>query len=149
MDWLFGAEAPQSDIDRYRMHLEQQGGAFGGLAVVHRIDLVADEALANLRRAALLLNVHHDLIMEALEAIRDGSRRRLAVGAVGPDETFGKHFAQVQVAHFALAARDAAEDLGQALRAAVAGRAAAARLVLAEPLEVDTEIDDTGRLTTD
>ena len=27
MDWLFGAEAPQSDIDRYRTHLAQEGGA--------------------------------------------------------------------------------------------------------------------------
>jgi uncharacterized protein (TIGR02271 family) len=27
MDWLFGAEPPQSDVDRYRAHLTQEGGA--------------------------------------------------------------------------------------------------------------------------
>ena len=53
-----------------------------------------------------------------------------------------RHLAVVVLA--ALAAGDAEEDLGHALRAAVTGGAAAARLVFQEPGEHDVEIDDAG-----
>ena len=64
--------------------------------------------------------------------------------AVRPLEHVAQDRHLVVVVLATAAAGDAAEDLGHALGAAVAGGAAAARLVLQEPGEHDVEVDDAG-----
>lgn len=73
MDWLFGAEAPESDIERYRTHFEQEGGT--------ALSIRADERDHD-RIAAVLKGT--DLVgIEGAEEVDDDA---LGAGIVAPSE---------------------------------------------------------------
>lgn len=95
MDWLFGAEAPESDIERYRTHFEQEGGTALSIradepdhdriaAVLEGTDLVgvegAEEEGEDALGAATVAPSEAGAVSVSEETVVPTAREELAVG---------------------------------------------------------------------
>src|SRR5262245_28478356 len=85
-----------------------------------------------------------ELVAEAVDGVDDDRDRELAVEAVRVAQGVREKADLGDVRGAALAALNAADDLDGPLGTAMAGGAAAAGLILQEPLELGAEVDDAG-----
>ena len=120
--------------------------ASGVCSAAARSRFVAHEAEAGLGAAAALVDVLLDLLREEVDGVDQRGQRELAVEAIRVAQRLGQQPQLADVRLATAAALDATDDFCSALGAAVAGRAAAAALVLDEPLELGAEVEHAGRV---